>query len=197
VIWLGGYRVAEGTMPLGQLYIRNYVNPHAPDEVVYTPFSPGDEPDPPASLMRFESPVSFNAIEMSFEDQIAGLESALGEEQVFEVIQAVKATMGGSSALMVTGFGSGIQNSMLRETRVQFGQYRVGEGTRPYGKLYVRNYVSGDDVIIYTPAGTCVPSQTDCSTPGDPVCGCDGVTYENDCMRIQARVALDHVGSCL
>ena len=35
-----------------------------------------------------------------------------------------------------------------------------------------------------------------CETDVDPVCGCDGVTYNNDCQRIQAGAILAHVGSC-
>jgi hypothetical protein len=44
--------------------------------------------------------------------------------------------------------------------------------------------------------GTCVAVPMDCSDEYDPVCGCNGVTYGNDCLRIRARAAFDHDGAC-
>jgi hypothetical protein len=44
--------------------------------------------------------------------------------------------------------------------------------------------------------GTCVPVPDACITLYDPVCGCDGRTYGNDCERLRARVGLDHEGRC-
>ncbi|MBI5478240.1 MAG: hypothetical protein HY906_05250 [Deltaproteobacteria bacterium] len=44
--------------------------------------------------------------------------------------------------------------------------------------------------------GACVTAPAGCTPTPPPVCGCDGNTYESDCYRLQAGVALDHVGPC-
>jgi hypothetical protein len=44
--------------------------------------------------------------------------------------------------------------------------------------------------------GTCVSRPGPCPLVWAPVCGCDRVTYGNDCERLAAGVALDHLGEC-
>jgi hypothetical protein len=44
--------------------------------------------------------------------------------------------------------------------------------------------------------GVCVRVPEVCAQNYDPVCGCDGTTYSNDCMRIAAKAQKDHAGEC-
>jgi hypothetical protein len=44
--------------------------------------------------------------------------------------------------------------------------------------------------------GVCKAVPQLCMQLYKPVCGCDGKTYANDCVRLTARVQLDHDGAC-
>src|SRR2546429_9641163 len=46
------------------------------------------------------------------------------------------------------------------------------------------------------PEGICVRVRQLCFQLYRPVCGCNGITYPNDCQRIRVEVAKRHNGKC-
>jgi hypothetical protein len=44
--------------------------------------------------------------------------------------------------------------------------------------------------------GHCVRRPEVCTTHIDPVCGCNGTTYNNECEANQAGQSIEHAGAC-
>ena len=47
-----------------------------------------------------------------------------------------------------------------------------------------------------SPAGTCATVPTSCSAASSPVCGCDGISYDNACLAAKAQVSVFAQGRC-
>jgi hypothetical protein len=45
-------------------------------------------------------------------------------------------------------------------------------------------------------SGTCEPKPTECPEPRDPVCGCDGLTYHNECVAESLGARIGSLGAC-
>jgi hypothetical protein len=68
----------------------------------------------------------------------------------------------------------------------------------PYGVCGAGFFCEGPQGVcdLEGPTGWCEPIPMGCFDLWDPVCGCGGVTFPNDCERQVAGVWLDHRGDC-
>lgn len=54
----------------------------------------------------------------------------------------------------------------------------------------------GDLCIVINVAGRCVKAMQDCPSTVQEVCGCNGETYVNDCIRIKSKAQKASNGRC-
>jgi Kazal-type serine protease inhibitor domain len=45
-------------------------------------------------------------------------------------------------------------------------------------------------------AGHCIKAPDICTQDYNPICGCDGETFGNQCMAMVAKVQVDYIGEC-
>lgn len=93
----------------------------------------------------------------------------------------------GLTLLCVLGAGAGVA-AAIGETCDGVAAIQCDEGLwceHPAGQCKVAD-----------PAGQCVKAAEVCKQDYEPVCGCDGETYGNQCMAKVAKVQVDYIGEC-
>lgn len=79
---------------------------------------------------------------------------------------------------------------------VRDGEHEEGPGTRCVDDRDCKRGSFCERRSCNEPAGTCAAFPVSCADDEMPVCGCDGVTYFNDCLRRAAGASKAQEGEC-
>ena len=115
-----------------------------------------------------------------------------------------------TDGLMVAGHDVFAAGPPVAAPRIALVASQYYERVRPrYGAIPCAGFIGracptwlGCDITIANACngadlpGECKPVPVACLDVSRPVCGCDGETYENDCVRRMAGAQLDHDGAC-
>lgn len=131
---------------------------------------------------------------------LGALLAACGSEDVL-VFDAVPATGGGGGTGNLTSSAGGSNSSETMATATTTESATVTSTTGTPSEPCAddsdcSNYFFCKKDSCSTPMGTCVARPLFCDPDPVPVCGCDGVTYWNDCYRHQFGVASSTLGEC-
>jgi len=130
---------------------------------------------------------------------LGALLAACGSEDVL-VFDAVPATGGAGGTGNLTSSAGGSVSSETTTTATTTSSATTsttGAASEPCGDVSdCDNYFFCQKDSCSAPMGTCQTRPLFCDPDPVPVCGCDGVTYWNDCYRRQFGVASSAPGEC-
>jgi hypothetical protein len=78
----------------------------------------------------------------------------------------------------------------------RWGQVCAGFAALPCGAGEVCDLHDATCAIVDL-AGVCAVRPLECAPTFFPICGCDRVTYQNDCLRLRAGATFAHEGACV
>ncbi len=106
-----------------------------------------------------------------------------------QILSRIVFTLIGFTLIAACGFSQGDSNDDDAEVQICAGIQGLPCDTNEYCNLGVGNCCCDFQ-------GVCEEIPEACIQIFDPVCGCDGTTYGNDCEAARAGVSVDFEGDC-